>query len=206
VPVTRTSNAMRTIPTLVPGLLRDLIEATGCRPGGDSPLPGAASVTYRADGRAAQIAVNAGLPAACEQILRALVQLTIADAAYPPPASAPEWLVLPLGQDYIDCTSRADHAIVEHPSTSAHDPRIEPPRKIRDVRPLQKRRVQGQRRPRGRHQPSGCVAVIRVMRSVDASLDYSAVHAVSGWRFTPTTVNGREVPVMMTVTVNFNLQ
>lgn len=53
---------------------------------------------------------------------------------------------------------------------------------------------------------SGCVAELRVLRSVSASLDLSAVDAVSGWGYTPTLLNGVPVPVIMTVTVHFRLR
>jgi len=40
----------------------------------------------------------------------------------------------------------------------------------------------------------------------DALLDAAALDAVRQWVFTPTTLNGQPVPVIMTVTVNFTLQ
>jgi TonB family protein len=36
-------------------------------------------------------------------------------------------------------------------------------------------------------------------------LDQAALDAVKQWEFTPTTMNGQAVPVVMTVTVNFSL-
>ena len=52
---------------------------------------------------------------------------------------------------------------------------------------------------------TGTIANARVMRSVPL-LDSAALEAVSQWVFTPTNLNGRGVPVIMTVTVNFTLQ
>jgi TonB family protein len=52
---------------------------------------------------------------------------------------------------------------------------------------------------------SGSVANARVLRSIP-SLDQAALGAVSQWRFTPTSVNGRPAGLVMTVTVNFTLQ
>jgi protein TonB len=54
--------------------------------------------------------------------------------------------------------------------------------------------------------PTGCVRAARVLRSVELPLDVAALRAVSGWRFTPTLLDGIPVPVVMTVTVNFTLQ
>lgn len=51
----------------------------------------------------------------------------------------------------------------------------------------------------------GRVQDVRVLRS-KALLDQAAIDAVKGWRFTPTLLNGVPVPVILTVTVNFELQ
>lgn len=51
----------------------------------------------------------------------------------------------------------------------------------------------------------GSVLDVRIMRS-QPLLDQAAIDAVRQWRFTPTLLNGMPVPVLMTVTVNFQLQ
>jgi protein TonB len=51
----------------------------------------------------------------------------------------------------------------------------------------------------------GRVVDATVLRSVPL-LDAPAIDAVRQWRYTPTTLNGQPVAVMMTVTVNFRLQ
>jgi len=45
---------------------------------------------------------------------------------------------------------------------------------------------------------------VRVLRGVPM-LDQAAVAAVQQWRFEPARLNGQVVPVVMTVTVNFQL-
>jgi protein TonB len=50
----------------------------------------------------------------------------------------------------------------------------------------------------------GTVRDVKVLRSVRL-LDDAAVDAVRQWRFTPTLLNGEPVPVVMAVTVAFNL-
>ena len=52
---------------------------------------------------------------------------------------------------------------------------------------------------------NGGVREVNVLRSISL-LDDAAVRAVSQWKFTPTTLNGNTVPVVMTVTVTFTLQ
>ena len=50
----------------------------------------------------------------------------------------------------------------------------------------------------------GRIARVKVLRSVPL-LDEAATEAVRQWQYEPTLVNGVPVPVIMTVTVNFNL-
>jgi protein TonB len=51
---------------------------------------------------------------------------------------------------------------------------------------------------------SGNVESARVLRSIPL-LDQAALDAVYQWKFTPTLLNGIAVPIIMTVTVNFQL-
>jgi protein TonB len=51
----------------------------------------------------------------------------------------------------------------------------------------------------------GSVRDLRVLRSAEL-LDDAALDAVRQWKFTPTLLNGQPVPIVMTVTVAFNLQ
>ena len=51
----------------------------------------------------------------------------------------------------------------------------------------------------------GNVDRLKVLRSVPL-LDEAALQAVRRWRYTPTLLNGRPVPVLMTITVRFSLR
>jgi len=51
----------------------------------------------------------------------------------------------------------------------------------------------------------GTVEDVRVLRGYPL-LDQAAIDAVRKWRFTPALLNGQAVPVVMTVTVNFQLK
>ncbi len=48
----------------------------------------------------------------------------------------------------------------------------------------------------------GSVTEARVLRSI-ATLDQAALNAVKQWKYKPTTIDGKPVPVIMTVSVNF---
>ena len=50
----------------------------------------------------------------------------------------------------------------------------------------------------------GIVTDARIVKSIPL-LDDAALRAVRGWRFEPTIIDGRPVPVRMVVTVSFTL-
>lgn len=86
---------------------------------------------------------------------------------------------------------------------------IKPPMKTRDARPVypsiaQSARVQGVVIIQTTIGVDGRVQDARVLRSIPL-LDQAAIDAVRQWEFTPTTLNGTPVAVMMTVTVQFSL-
>jgi protein TonB len=87
---------------------------------------------------------------------------------------------------------------------------IKPPTKIKDVLPIyppiaQSARVSGVVIIEATIGVDGSVTDARVIRPV-ALLDQAALDAVRQWKFSPTTLNGVAVPVIMTVTVNFTLR
>ena len=81
------------------------------------------------------------------------------------------------------------------------------PRKVKDVRPVYppdalSTRAQGVVVLDATIDTAGKVTATRVIRSVPA-LDGAAVAAVREWEFTPTIVDGRAVPIIMTLSVGF---
>ena len=87
---------------------------------------------------------------------------------------------------------------------------IRPPAKTRDVSPAypsiaRSARVQGMVIIEAVISPAGKVMNARILRSIPL-LDAAALAAVRQWEYTPTPLNGIPVPVVMTVTVNFQLQ
>jgi protein TonB len=87
--------------------------------------------------------------------------------------------------------------------------RIKEPAKIRHVPPVyplaaQQARIQGVVVVEAIIGADGRVKEARVLQS-KPFLDEAALTAVRQWVFTPTTLNGVPVPVIMTVTVNFKL-
>ena len=202
------SMPMRTVPTPWPGLVADLLHASGCQVT-DTSRVGGFGLAFRADGRPerADLARHE-LPPECDQVLAALARLTLADVSDPIVPGAMQMFVLPLNRDYVACVSELKPVSRVHAIRAGT---IEQPRKIRHVNPrypavAQQNRVQGLVIVEGTMSGSGCVLSLAVLRSVHPLLDMAAIQAVSGWRFTPTLVDGEPVPVIMTVTVNFVLE
>jgi TonB family protein len=88
--------------------------------------------------------------------------------------------------------------------------KIRPPTKTKNVLPAypeaaKKARVAGVVIIEATIGANGKVIAAKVLRSVPM-LDQAALDAVQQWEFTPTLLNGKPVPVVMTVTVNFTLQ
>jgi protein TonB len=86
---------------------------------------------------------------------------------------------------------------------------IRPPAKTKDVRPAyppeaQQARVQGVVIAEVTVGEDGRVIDARVVRSIPM-LDQAALDAVRQWEFEPTLLNGRAVPIIMTVTVQFSM-
>jgi len=85
--------------------------------------------------------------------------------------------------------------------------RIKPPTKIRDVTPVypaiaQSAHVAGVVTIEATIGPDGKVVDAKVVRSIPM-LDQAALDAVRQWEYTPTLLNGKPVPVLVTVTINF---
>lgn len=87
---------------------------------------------------------------------------------------------------------------------------VRPPQKIHDVPPVyppiaQSARVGGVVILEAVIAEDGSVRDVHVLRSIPL-LDQAAIDAVRQWRFTPTLLNGQPVPIVMTVTVRFDLR
>jgi protein TonB len=88
--------------------------------------------------------------------------------------------------------------------------KVKAPVKTKDVKPeypaaAKSAKVQGAVIIEATIGADGKVIDAKVLRSV-SMLDQAALDAVRQWEFSPTLLNGKPVPVKMTVTVNFKLQ
>ncbi len=112
--------------------------------------------------------------------------------------------------------SEAALAELPQPTWNPGDPplriggNVKAPIKIKHVNPVyppeaQQARIQGIVIIEAEIDQDGRVANARVIRSV-ALLDDAALDAVLQWEFSPTVIDGKPVPVIMTVTVNFTVR
>jgi len=119
------------------------------------------------------------------------------------------------GKEKADAAAAAERAAAEAVEKAEKEAvrvggNIRPPKKTKDVTPIyppdaKSAGVQGVVIIEAVIGADGKVAKTKVLRSVP-QLDGAAVAAVKQWEFTPTLLNGKPVPVVMTVTVNFKLK
>jgi len=198
----------RNFKALVPGLLGEVLSATGCKIPNRYDVFAAARMIYRMDGRPLEVGVDAArVSSGCGDAVRVLGNLDLAEPSEPVIQGRPIWLLLPMDASIVSCIDEPRGALVE--LALRHG--LTPPKKTRHVDPQYsaaalKAGVKGVVIVEGVIGPSGCMRSAAVVRSVDLGLDVQALKAVSQWRFTPTLLDGRPVPVIMTVTVNFTLQ
>jgi periplasmic protein TonB len=127
---------------------------------------------------------------------------------------------VPIGDGFVDGPLDLSGTVVSAPAIEPPPPAtpaapvrvggaISPPQKLHHVAPeypaiARSARVSGIVILEAVLGVDGAVRDVTVLRSIPL-LDRAAVDAVRQWRFTPTLLNGQPVPVIMTVTVAFNL-
>ncbi len=202
---------VRTTDPLPSGLLTDLVRAASCTPPAGRRML-AAQVVYDLAGRPGKMRFGASdLTGACLEAGRAAIILGLAPAAS---TNVPfeQAVFLVMDPDWIAC------APVYVPS-AAHGtaPAVRPvvtglqePRKVRNVAPYYPNTakvngIQGRVVLESVISPAGCMSSVRAV-SGPTELLVPALQAVTGWVYTPTLLDGKPVPVMMTVTVNFRLK
>lgn len=209
----RVSLEARTFPSLGPGFLAGLLSSVECTPPSDGAAFGAAEMSYHRDGRPRAVALDTTtLQPPCARFLRVLAMLTVAQEDQPLLEGESEWLFISMNKADISC---ADEDI-PGPGQPGGAERVDggkvtQPRKTKDKKPvypvsMQRARVVGAVIMEAAITASGCVGHARVVRGVQTPLDLAALQGVLGWRFEPTLLDGKPVPVIFTATMNFNLQ
>jgi TonB family protein len=201
---------LRTVDDLPDGYVADVLRQTNCKPKEPVELAGAI-VRYTPRKHLQELQwVATPLKSPCAEAARYILAAALLPAPVLVKPGARNWIVLPMREQFLQCLaggSRLGGADVERAGQKG----IVPPRKIRDMRPeypamaLNGRR-QGVVIVEATISPAGCVDRAEIKQGAAMDFDLEALRAVTGWGFTPTLLNGRAVPVVMTVTVAFTLQ
>jgi TonB family protein len=211
-------NSVSTVDGFPRGFVAGVLEAAGCDPRGAHGVA-AAQAAYGPDGRPRQMAMAdpgqsraLGGPPACEEAARVMLVSALRGNSRPAP---PKTLLVLLNAEALTCLAEGPPA--QPPEASPDESEggpptkngIQEPRKLRNVSPeypssAHELKIEGVVVLEAVISPTGCVRSLDVVRGIP-TLNWEAMRAVSQWRYTPTLLNGKPVPVIMTVTVNFKL-
>jgi TonB family protein len=202
---------VRTASDFTPGLMADLLSVTGCRL---PDQPSWAMLEIRHDEKGALAAAGLGPLqdlGSCEAAARALLLMAAVPHGRPARPKETDVLVLPVYADFASCAPRAEPT---PPLAIGGATRVggvlREPSKTRSVSPRYPSSAVAERRQgavvlEATVGPEGGVCAAEVLYGEHPDLQGEALRAVMQWRYTPTLLNGKPVPVIMTVTVNFRL-
>jgi TonB family protein len=198
-----------------PGYVMDAVRASGCKLDGFGRILGG-EVTYGVDGRPRHVALmRRDGSKECFEAVRSLLVSALAPLGF---AAQPEQKTLQLLSDRPEFMQCMDEVAAQPPfeerrldgGEGDQRDKIELPKKTRDLKPFYPEAVriagvQGVVILEGRIAPSGCVHHLALLFGMDTRLDLEAIRAVSGWAYSPPRLEGRPVPIIITITVNFKL-
>jgi TonB family protein len=197
------------------GYVGDLLRASACDPKHwDGFLGG--EVAYGPDGRPRNVSVvRRDASKECPEAARALLVSTLAPLGVPSRVGQKALLLVPDQPDFLKCLDEASNLgsplRLDEPSSSGKATGvIREPRKIRDVKPrypdaAREAGFQGHVVLEATLSSSGCVQGVSLIRGQRTDMDLEALRAVSGWVYEPAMLDGKPVPVLMTVAVNFTV-
>jgi protein TonB len=191
------------------GFAADVIAVTGCKP---HPRDLAAAVIrYGPEGRPRNISLfESQMTPNCQEASRTLLLSVLA----PPGDTSPSAVVVvPMSPEVLACGEDQGAAAGAKRPDQGEAARIggpiREPKKLVNVPPIypeaaRQARVSGIVILETVLSPSGCMTDMKVLEGIPM-LNAAAMSAVAHWRYTPTLLDGRPVPVIMTITVNFRL-
>ena len=200
------TDSLRTAWGYPPGFVQSVFDATGCdvaRAQRQGSGGGGGTLTLRSNGAVSNVALlDMGASRQCTDAVRALLITYVADPDALT-AGSTQTVVIPFQPDFVACQN-----LDPVPATQQVGPN--PPKKIRDVKPVYPQSAQADRRSgmvtmEVEIGQNGCIRRATVVRSSEQRFSWAAIRAVVGWGFTPVVVDGRATPVRMTVTTSFQL-
>lgn len=190
-----------------PRLIGEIGALTGC-PAADGQIL-AVQVAFRPTGQLREVKRPVGVGAErCARAATVLAALDVAPGEAPVEAERSDLLMIGFRPDDLPCVNRDRDGDGNELRVGTGS--IRAPRKRRNVQPVYPQAMQD-----GRIQgvvvvanisAEGCVADATVLRGPNTTLEAAALAAVSLWRYEPSLLDGKPVPIVMTVTVNFRLE
>lgn len=188
-------------------LAADLAALTGCAYAAHQVV--AVEAAFKPTGQVREVFAPIGVGAgSCGRAAQLLAALDLAGGSAPLSPGRADLLMIGFRPEDADCPRRPASLRIKDTRPGG---RVRAPRKIRNVLPvypqeMQDGRVQGTTIIEAKISTAGCVAEATVLTGPHPMLNAAALAAVSIWRYEPTLLDDKPVPVIMTVTVNFALQ
>jgi protein TonB len=193
-----------------PGFFTSLFDAAGCKKT-STPTYGGIVISYSSDGRPMSVGLDHGsLSPACQNALAAVAGIVEIEGTAAVPSDTRQWLIMTTQRDVVACADEP-----EPPESTITYPvhvRIEKnPKRKKSVQPnypgtAQRAGLEGTVTIASLLSTTGCVRHARVVRSVDVSLDVSAIMAVTQWHYEPAIVQGTPRMVEDTIYIRFALR
>ena len=200
-----------TLPIGARGLLASVLRAAGCAATDNETAFGAASVQFDRDGWPKQIAVDTKtVSTPCAAAFKALVATAVAPIEEVTGGAGAHWFFLAMSAPTLACADQLPGRT--WPSESIVEGRLlGQPKMTNGVKPiypeaLRQARMTAQVGVALVLSETGCVARARVERPAELQFNIAALNAVSRWRFEPTAVNGKPLPLTMQFLVRFSLE
>jgi TonB family protein len=198
---------MRMVRPVASGLVAELGKLTGCHAARNQVI--AVEVAYRPTGQVAEVFAPVGVGVdRCARAARLLGAIDIDSGQGPLDPKRTDLVLIGFRPEDGTCAP-VDISSAGRQRVGAG--RIRAPRKVRNITPvypqsMQDARIQGVTIAEATIATTGCVVDAVVLRGPHPTLNAAALAAVSLWQYEPTLLDGKPVPVIMTVTVNFTLQ
>lgn len=201
-------NRLRTLESMAPGFIADLIAVTGCKPMGRGFFA-AAELAYTPDGRPRAASVlDQNLSPACQAAIRSGIALTIPGEGRAISAAARDVVVLLFEPQLLSCAALP--AGPRPPAAAPGAKRTFAPAKSTWEEPydypaaMRKSAISGTVLVDLAISHTGCVTSAQTRRSLGPAIDLSVVQAASRWRFTPASIDA--TPVAGGYTIVYNVQ
>ncbi|HET8644156.1 MAG TPA: energy transducer TonB, partial [Vicinamibacteria bacterium] len=204
--VAESPGEVRMISDLPPGFVGGILAASGCQPRKDEIA--AAEVKFHADGRVQHVTLRtAPEGAGCREAVAALFVALAAPNERLPHTGKTDLVFARFDRDTLACLDEAPPESPQESPPRGTRRKITPPRKVRNVSPVypeaaRQSRTEGVVALEATIGTTGCIHSLRVLSGPPA-LALAAMAGVAQWRYSPALLDGRPVPVIMTVTVNF---